>query len=66
MSQGDFPPGWDEHRVDRVRDHYEQQTDEDAFEEDEESFDRPSHAVVEVPHELLASVRDLIARRRAG
>jgi hypothetical protein len=34
-SQQRFPPGWDEERVLRVLDHYEQQAEEEAVAEDE-------------------------------
>jgi hypothetical protein len=33
-----FPPGWDEKRVRRVLEHYENQSEEEAVAEDEESF----------------------------
>ena len=36
MSVNRFPPGWDEERVQRVLEHYESQTDEEAVAEDEE------------------------------
>jgi aminoglycoside/choline kinase family phosphotransferase len=65
MSQNRFPPGWDEERVRRVLDHYENQTDEEALAEDEESFDRATHTIIEVPRELLSAIRNLIAKRQA-
>lgn len=65
MSQNRFPPGWDEARVRRVLDHYENQTDEEALAEDEESFDRATHTIIEVPRELLSAIRNLIAKRQA-
>lgn len=62
MSQDKFPPGWDEQKVQRVLNHYERQTDEDALMEDEEGM-KPSETVMNVPHDLVAEVRELIARR---
>lgn len=65
MSQGKFPPGWDEDRVRRVLDHYEEQTEEEAVAEDEAAFQGRKAAVVEVPHEMLSIVRELIAKHKA-
>ncbi len=36
MSETKYPPGWDESRVNRVLEHYETQTDEEAVAEDED------------------------------
>ena len=33
-----FPPGWDEGRVQRLLQHYESQTEEEAVAEDEAAF----------------------------
>jgi hypothetical protein len=35
MRANNFPPGWDEHRVRKVIEHYETQTEEEAVAEDE-------------------------------
>ena len=61
MMESRFPPGWDEERVRRVLEHYEQQTDVEAVAEDEERYDA-SHAVMEVPAELVPAIRELIAK----
>jgi len=61
-----FPPGWDEERVRRVLEHYERQTEEEAVAEDEAAFEDTSRSVVQVPTDLLPSIRELLARRRAG
>ena len=37
--QNRFPEGWDEDRVLRIIDHYENQTDEEAIAEDEAAFE---------------------------
>ena len=62
MSTNRFPPGWDEERVRRVLEHYEQQTEDEAVAEDEAAFDEPAGTVMDVPTELVPVVRDLIAR----
>jgi hypothetical protein len=64
MSQGKFPTGWDEEKVRRVLAHYEEQTEEDALLEDEAGIE-PSETVMNVPHDLVPKVRELIAKRRS-
>jgi hypothetical protein len=64
--QAKFPPGWDEERVRRVLEHYEQQSDDEALAEDEAAFESTTHTVMEVPIELVPAVRELLAKRRAG
>jgi hypothetical protein len=61
MTKNRFPPGWDEERVRRVLEHYEQQTDEEAVAEDEERYDT-SRTVMEVPSELVPAIREFIAK----
>ncbi len=64
MRKTKFPPGWDEERVRKVLAHYEEQTEEEAVAEDEAAFEQPKETVMEVPKELVPTVRDLIAKRR--
>ena len=66
MSQSRFPEGWDAARVQRVLQHYEQQTDEEAVAEDEAAYEPPTHTAMEVPVDLVPTVRELIAKRRAS
>jgi hypothetical protein len=66
MSVNRFPPGWDEKRVSRVLEHYDSQTDEEALAEDEERLDSNRHVVMVVPADLVAKIRELIAKRRSG
>jgi hypothetical protein len=66
MSETRFPPGWDAERVKRVLAHYESQTDEEAVAEDEAAWERTTHTKMNVPVELVPTIRELIAKRRAG
>ena len=66
MSESRFPDGCDAARVERVLRHYDEQTDEEAVAEDEAAYKPPSHTVMEVPVELVPTVRALIAKRRAS
>ena len=42
--------------------HYESQTEEEAVAEDEAAFERNRETVTDVPKELVAAVRELIAK----
>jgi hypothetical protein len=64
MRQAKFPAGWDEARVRRVLEHYEQQSEEEAIAEDEAAYESPTHTMMEVPVDLVPAVRELIARGR--
>jgi hypothetical protein len=64
MSENKFPADWDEQKVRRVLAHYEEQTEEDALAEDEAGI-QPSDTVMNVPHELVSKVRELIAKRQS-
>ena len=61
--QSKFPNGWDEEHVRRVLVHYEDQTDEDAVVEDGAAWENASGTFIEVPNELVPSVRELLAGR---
>jgi len=63
MSEVKFPDDWDEEKVQRVLAHYEKQSEEDALLEDEAAVE-PSETVMNVPHDLVPKVRELIAKRR--
>ena len=56
-----YPPGWDQARVEDAIGHYDNQTEDEAVAEIEGALAK-DHATVEVPHELMPAVRDLIAK----
>ena len=58
-----FPPGWDEESVQRVLQHYDNVTEEEAVVEDEATFENSSQAVMVVPKELVPIVCALIVER---
>lgn len=62
MSSPPFPPGWNEERVRRVLDHYENQADEQAVAEDEAAFADHPETVISVPVDLIPAVRELIGK----
>ena len=63
--QNEFPPCWDEERVQSVIAHYEQQTEDEAVAEDEAASADDSSMLIEVPIELVPAVRELIAKHAA-
>ena len=65
MRQDRFPPGWDEERVRKVLAHYEKQTEAEAVAEDETALAESTETVMEVPHELVPAIRELIAKHHA-
>ena len=65
MKQSRFPKGWDEERVKRVLDHYENQTEDESVAEDEAAWEDVSQTFVEVPNELVPAVRELLAKKVA-
>jgi len=66
MSESKYPAGWDETRVNRVLEHYETQSDEEAVAEDEASWEETSHTKMGVPVDLVPTVRELIAKKKQG
>jgi hypothetical protein len=57
-----LPRGWDEARVRRVLEHYENQTEDEALAEDEAAFNAKGQTVMIVPTELVPRIREMIAR----
>jgi hypothetical protein len=61
-----YPKGWNRRRVQKVLDHYEKQTPEEAAAEDDAAYRNTKLTMMAVPVELVPAVQRLIARRRAG
>jgi hypothetical protein len=64
MKQDRFPAGWDQARVRKVLEHYEGQTEDEAFVEDEATFQSQGQTVMVVPKRLVPEITRLIERRR--
>ena len=62
-SATNFPPGWDEERVQRVLRHYDSLTEVEEVAEDEATFEDCTQTVMEIPNELVPAVRALLAGR---
>ena len=63
MNQTKFPEGWSDKKVRRVLAHYEKQTEDEAVAEDEAGIE-PSDTVMDIPHDLVPKVRELIAKHQ--
>lgn len=62
MNEQHFPAGWDETRVRRLIDHYEQMGDDELLAEDEAAQESDGQTIMIVPSDLVDAVRELIAR----
>jgi hypothetical protein len=63
MSGNKLPTGWSEEKVREVLAHYEQQTEDEALAEDEAGIE-PAETVMNIPHDLVPRVRELIAKNQ--
>ncbi|NES81904.1 MAG: hypothetical protein F6K10_11130 [Moorea sp. SIO2B7] len=62
MMQRKIPKGWDEDRLQSVINHYDEQTEDEAVQEDEMAFKDQSQTIMEIPKELVPAVRELLAK----
>jgi len=58
-----LPKGWTEKRVKHLVDYYETQTDDEATQEDETAL-TTKETLMQVPLDLVADVRALIAKQQ--
>ena len=58
-----FPPGWNEERVQRILQHYDSLSEDEAVAEDEAVFENSTQTVMESLNELVPAVRALLAER---
>jgi hypothetical protein len=57
-----FPPGWDEERVNRVLEYYESQSEDEALAEAKAAFENANYSVMLIPNELVPAVRTLLSK----
>ena len=57
-----FPKGWDEERVQRLLQHYESQTEDEAVVEDEAVLQETTHTLMAIPNALVPSVQALLSQ----
>jgi hypothetical protein len=61
-SRQQYPRGWDEKRVQKVLDYYENQTEDEAVAEDEAAYQAKGQTVMIVPTELVPAIRLLLGQ----
>jgi hypothetical protein len=66
MTSQDYPPGWDEKRVQEVLAHYESQTEDEEFAEIEAALDAKDSTLMSIPTELVPEVRAMLARKKSA
>lgn len=59
-----YPPGWDEARVRKLAEHYDQQTDDEAVAEIEAALNDKNQTLMMVPTELVPKIVKLINKNR--
>jgi hypothetical protein len=59
-----YPPGWDEERVRKVIEHYDNLTEEEELAEFEAAFNDPTQTMMSVPTELVPKIAWLIAQHQ--
>ena len=64
MSKDNYPSGWDAEKVRGVLAQYEGQSEDEAVIEDEAGV-APSETVMNIPHDLVSKVRELIAKHQS-
>ena len=62
----DFPPGWDEERVNKVLDYYESQSEDEVLAEINAAFEDADYSVMLIPKKLVPAVKALLAEHSAG
>ncbi len=62
--KNEFPVGWDEAKVNKVINHYEGQSEDEAVMEDEAAF-VVEKTLMEIPIELVPTIRTFIAKQQA-
>ncbi len=65
-AQAALPEGWSAERVQKLVDHYEAQSEDEALDEDETPFRPGGTSMIEVPAEMVPRIRELIAKRGAA
>lgn len=58
-----FPPGWDEERAQRVLRRDDSLNEDETVAEDEAAFEDSTQTVMEIPNDLVPTVRALLADR---
>lgn len=66
MSKQQFPPGWDEARVQKLLQRYEEMQDDELVAEDEAASELQGQTVMVIPTQYVSAVRELIERKTSA
>ena len=61
-----YPPGWDDARVRKLAEHYDNQTEDEQAAEIEAALNDENQTLMTVPTELVPEIVKLISRKRPG
>ena len=59
-----YPAGWDEDRIRKLAEHYDNQTEDEQVAEHEAAFLADGQTVMVVPTELVPEIVNLISRKQ--
>jgi hypothetical protein len=59
-----YPAGWDEERIRKLAEHYDNQTEDEQVAEHEAAFRAEGQTVMVVPTELVPKIVKLIGKKR--
>jgi hypothetical protein len=59
-----YPAGWDEQRVRKLAEHYDNQTEDEQVADHEAAFRAEGQTVMVVPTELVPAIVKLISKKR--
>jgi sulfur-carrier protein len=59
-----YPTGWDEERIRKLAEHYDNQTEDEQVAEHEAAFRAEGQTVMVVPTELVPDIIKLIGKKR--
>ena len=65
INKNQFPPGFDEAKIKKIIEHYENQTEDEAVAEDETIMNNEQQTMMQIPNNLVSIVRELIAKNKA-
>jgi hypothetical protein len=61
-----YPAGWDEKRIRKLAEHYDNQTEDEQVKEHEAAFKSEGQTVMVVPTELVPEIVKLINKKRTA
>ncbi len=66
LTKHQYPAGWDEKRIRKLAEHYDNQTEDEQVAEHQAAFAAQGHTVMVVPTELVGEIVSLINKRRSA